>query len=114
MSEDRLARMKNQIQSKQDGAALAIANNLRTEAANASSKLQSLIDRANSGATSQKVDGDPYLVEFRHYFIWGKSTWGLDNTTSSPSGSATLLDRGTLSSGDRGGVYRSLNSSGER
>jgi hypothetical protein len=113
MSEDRISRIRDLVQSRQNEASAAIANDVRASAENASRILQSLIDRANSSASgSIKLSGTPALPEYRHYFIWGESTWGLDNTTSSPAGSQTLLDRGTLSTGERGGVYRSINSSG--
>jgi len=114
MAEERaqIARMRNLVQSSQNEAASNAVASVRAEATRASQELQSIVSRATSGGGYAKVSGSPSLPEFRNYFIWGKSTWGVDNTTSSPSGSATLMDRGTLSSGDRGGVYRSIGSSG--
>ena len=112
MSEDRLARIRGLVQSRQDEASLAIANDAKASADNASKVLQSLLDRSSFSANTAKMGDLLSLPEFRHYFIWGKSTWGLDSTTSSPSGSQDLLERGTLSNTDRGGVFRSINSSG--
>lgn len=113
MSEDRIARIRRQMRSNQVEVASSVATDVAADIMAINRELQATLNRASmSSGSFSKVNGNPIVPEFRNYFVWGKSTWGVDNTTSSPSGSPTLLDRGTLSAGDRGGVYRSVSPGG--